>query len=155
MSMATGLAMQFLAPIFYEKIGIANQDSENTIKQLSKKLTWAVLGLTLLGVVLVFFLHPFIFKIFVAKKYASASFLLPWMLLAGGIFAAAQTIALNLMSFMKTREMTVVKISTSILGVILNFLGAYYFGLLGVVIAGVIFSTLYFIWMMIISKKRL
>jgi O-antigen/teichoic acid export membrane protein len=153
MSMATGLAMQFLAPIFYEKIGISNQESQNTISQLSRKITWVVLGLTFLGVVLVLFLHPLIFKIFVAKKYAAASYLLPWMLLSGGIFAAAQTIALNLMSLMKTSSMAIVKISTSILGVIFNFVGAYYYGLQGVVIAGIIFSTIYFIWMLIISKK--
>lgn len=152
MSMASGLAMQFLAPIFYQRMGIANKDSAHHVNKLSWRITWSVLGMTALGVVFLLLFHSLIFRIFVSQKYASVSYLLPWMLLAGGIFAAAQTIALNLMSQMKTHSMTVVKIVTSILGIIFNFIGAYFYGVPGVIAASITFSVVYFIWMVVISK---
>jgi hypothetical protein len=74
------------------------------------------------------------------------------MLLASGFFAAGQTISLNLMSQMKTQTMVVGKTVTALLGVLLNFAGAYLYGTAGVVIAGVLFSVLYFFWMVLLSK---
>jgi O-antigen/teichoic acid export membrane protein len=97
-------------------------------------------------------LHAQIFRIFVAKEYAAVSHLLPWMLLAGGVLASGQTIALNLMSQMKTQSMAVAKIITALIGVILNFAGAYWYGTAGIVIASVLFSVLYFFWMALLSK---
>ena len=75
------------------------------------------------------------------------------MLLAGGVFAAGQTIALNLMSQMKTRTMIAAKIATSSLGIIFNFAGAYFFGIKGIVAAIVLFSVLYLVWLAAISVK--
>lgn len=152
MSMASGLAVQFLAPIFYHRIGIENEESKQEVNKMSWRITWSVLGLTVLGVLFLLGFHGLIFKIFVSENYASVSYLLPWMLLAGGIFAAAQTIALNLMSQMKTQTMTIVKIGSSLVGIVLNFIGAYYYGVPGVVCASNAFSIIYFCWMCRVSK---
>ena len=67
------------------------------------------------------------------------------MLLGGGIFAAGQTIALNLMSQMKTQVMIAPKLTTALLGVALNFALAYSYGITGIVIAGILFSTSYLV----------
>jgi O-antigen/teichoic acid export membrane protein len=69
------------------------------------------------------------------------------MVLAGGIFAAGQILALKMMSELKSAAMTAAKIVTAILGVGLNIYGASRFGLQGVVAAQVAFSVAYFFWM--------
>ncbi|MBC8413292.1 oligosaccharide flippase family protein, partial [bacterium] len=141
MSMATGIAMQFLAPIFYQRAGDASDSLRNdNVSNLSRRLTWMALGVTAVAFLVVFLFHTQIFRIFVNKEYAAISYLLPWMVLAGGVFAASQTLALNLMSQMKTQTMTVAKIITALAGVLFNFVGAYWYGSTGIVMAGVFFS---------------
>jgi hypothetical protein len=75
------------------------------------------------------------------------------MFLAGGIFAAGQTISLSLMSTMETHIMMTCKIVTALVGVLINFAGAFFYGVSGVVFAGVLFSMLYCAWMMVLSTR--
>jgi O-antigen/teichoic acid export membrane protein len=155
MSMATGMAVQLLTPILYERAGDATDSRRNAnVTKLSWRLTGLALGVTGVAFLVAFLFHTQIFRVLVAKEYVSVSHLLPWMLLAGGVFAAGQTIALNLMSQMKTHTMMAAKIVTASLGVTLNFAGAYWYGIAGIVIAGVLFSVVYFIWMVVLVKKR-
>ncbi len=154
MSMATGLAMQFLAPIFYQRAGDASDSLRNDqVTNLSWRLTVSALGVTVLAFLVAFLFHKQIFRIFVASDYGSVSYLLPWVLIAGGVFAAGQTIALNLMSQMKTHAMMAAKVITALLGVTFNFAGAYWYGITGIVVAGGLFSLSYFIWMTVLLKR--
>ena len=155
MSMTTGIAMQLLAPIFYQRAGDGSDDCRNAnVNKLSWRLTGLVLGLTGVAFCVAFLFHTVVFRLFVAKEYSSVSYLLPWMLVAGGLFAAGQTIALNLMSQMKTQEMIAAKITTALFGITLNFAGAYFYGIGGIVMACVLFSVIYFIWMGILTQKE-
>lgn len=154
MAMASGMAMQLLVPIFYQRAGNASDSQRNAnVSSLSWRLTWLTLGITGCAFLLAILFHTQIFRLFVAKEYISVSYLLPWMLLAGGVFAAGQTIALNLMSQMKTHTMMTAKIITALLGVAFNCAGAYWLGTLGIVIAGVLFSVSFFAWMTWLSKQ--
>jgi O-antigen/teichoic acid export membrane protein len=150
----TQITSQFFAPIFYQKSGDASDSKRNAqVQNMSWRLTISALFITA-GVFLVAFCwHSQIFKIFTAEKYHRVSYLFPWMILAGGVFAAGQSISLNLMSLMKTYDMMAAKICTAVLGIVFNFAGAYFYGIKGIVIAGVLFSVIYFIWMNILAKK--
>lgn len=153
-SMATGMAVQLLSPILYQRAGDATDSQRNAnVNNLSWRLTWVSLGVTGATFFVALIFHAQIFWIFVAKDYASISYLLPWMVLAGGIFAAGQVMSLNLMSQMKTHAMVWAKIATAILGIIFNFVGAYFIGIEGIVFAGVLFSVLYAVWMAILSRR--
>jgi hypothetical protein len=77
------------------------------------------------------------------------------MLLSGGLFAAGQTISLNLMSQMKTHTMAAAKIVTALLGVMFNFIGAYLFGIVGIVFSSVLFSALFAAWIAMLSRRTI
>jgi O-antigen/teichoic acid export membrane protein len=154
-TLASGMVSQFLAPIFYQRSGDASDHARNTyVNSLSCRLVILTLGITGVAFLIAVFFHGPIFRVFVAKQYGSVSFLLPWVLAAGGIFAAGQTIALELQSRMKTQIMMTAKITTALLGVIFNFIGAFFLGIPGVIFAGVLFSLLYFLWMTALSERR-
>lgn len=144
----TGMAMSFLGPILYQRSGNATDSVRNTsVHRIAWRFTIVGLLVTALASMTAFFLHEWIFHLLVAAKYHAVSYLLPWMVLAGGVFAAGQMLALKLMSEMKSVTMTIAKIVTAILGVGLNIYGASQFGLQGVVGALVAFSGIYFFWM--------
>lgn len=146
--LATGMAMAYLGPILYQRSGSAADHNRNiSVHRIAWRITFVCLLVTVLAFALTFSLHEWIFHLLVAAKYHAVSSLLPWMVLAGGIFAAGQMLALKLMSEMKSTAMTVAKIVTAILGVGLNIYGASQSGLQGVVGALVVFSGVYFFWM--------
>lgn len=154
-SMATGMAMQFFAPIFYQRAGDASDSRRNAeVYKLSWRLTWLALSVTGAAFSVALLFHAQIFRILVAKEYGSVSHLLPWVMLAGGVFAAGQSLALNLMSQLKTRAMIVAKVVTALFGVVLNFVGAYWYGTPGIVVAGILFAVFYFLWMAVLSKRE-
>jgi O-antigen/teichoic acid export membrane protein len=147
-SVITGMGVQFLAPIYYQRAGDASDSLRNAdVNRLNQRLSVAALGVTGLCFLADLLLRTPIFRIFVAGPYRGVSYLLPWMALSAGLFATGQIISINLMSQMRTRSMVTAKIATALLGAAANFAGAYFFGINGVVGAGVLFSLAYFLWM--------
>jgi len=153
-SVVAGVAMQLIAPIFYARAGIGLDAARNAHVT---RLTGRLAGLTIATTGLVFlvgcFAHAAIFRLFAPPNFAAVSYLLPWMLLGGGLFAAGQVFSLNLMSQMRTRSMLFAKIVTALLGVGLNISGAYWCGIVGIVAASVVFSSVYLFWMMLLGWK--
>jgi len=147
-SLVIGMAMNFLGPILYQRSGNATDHTRNTsVHRVAWRITFIILLITALAFFLTLMLHGWIFQLLVAGQYHSVSRFLPWMVLAGGIFAAGQMLALKLMSEMKSAVMAVAKIATAVFGVGLNIFGASQFGLTGLVGAIVVFSGIYFLWM--------
>lgn len=154
-SVATGIAMQLIAPIFYERAGDGTDARRNaSVTRLSFRLAGLALCITGAAFIVALAFHAQIFRVFVAAEYTSVSHLLPWMLLGGGVFASGQIISLDLMSQMRTRSMMVAKIATALLGVGLNITGAYWYGMSGIVLAVVVFSVAYFLWMVLLARKN-
>ena len=91
----------------------------------------------------------------VATLYRGSSYLLPWVLLAGGVFAASQVLGIKLASEMKVKEQITPKIVTALIGALCNLLGAAYAGIDGVVGALVVFSVINFFWMSMLSRNTL
>lgn len=150
----TGMAMSFLGPILYQRSGDASDHARNTnVHRLGWRMTHLSLIVTLIGFAITFALHEWIFALLVASEYRGSSYLLPWVVLAGGIFSAGQMLALKLMSEMKPSVMTTAKIATALIGSLLNVTGAAIAGMQGVVIALVAFSGIYFVWMAVLARR--
>lgn len=153
-ALATGLIMSFLGPILYQRSGDATDHARNAnVHRLSWQMTRLSLMVTLLGFVITIAMHEWFFRLLVATQYRGSSYLLPWVVLAGGLFAAGQMLALKLMSEMKSTAMTKAKISTALVGTLCNVLGAALAGIQGVVGALVAFSVIYFVWMAVIAWR--
>ena len=153
-ALLTGVAMSFLAPILYQRSGDATDHSRNNrVHRISWTITCFSLFVTLFGFVITFTLHERLFDLLVAKEYRDSSYLLPWVVLAGGLFATGQMLALKLMSEMKLSGMTIVKIITALIGILLNIAGAALAGMQGVIWALVAFSVIYLSWMAMLASK--
>jgi len=146
--LVTGMAMGFLTPILYQLSGSAADHTQNTsVHRLAWRITFATLLMTGLAFVFTFSEHERIFQLLVASNYHAVSYLLPWAVLAGGLFSASQILLLKLQSEMKQNTMVTAKIVAAIIGVSLNIYGASQFGLQGVVASLVAFSVITFLWM--------
>lgn len=153
-SVASGIAVQFFTPIFYQRAGDATDGRRiDEVNRLSWQLTGFTLVLTAAACLLAILLHRQIFALLAAEEYRAVSRLLPWVVLTGGVFAAGQIIALNFMSQMKTRMIMVVKIVSSTLGAAFNVVLAYHFGISGVVIGGTLVAVLYLLWMVSLQSS--
>lgn len=154
-SLLSGMVASFLAPIFYQRAGDASEQRRIAgVNRISWHITWWSLGITMVAVVVAFLWHGALFQLLVAPKYHTVSGLLPWVVLAGGVFAASQSLSLAMMSQLKTRLMMPAKIGTAVVGVLLNLGGAYWFGMQGIVFAGVLFSLLFFSWMLVLFRSE-
>lgn len=154
-AMVTTMAMTFLAPILYQRSGDASDSLRNAkVHRLAWEMTFGSLVVTVLGGLTAFVAHEWLFRILVSAEYRHVSHLLPWMVMAGGIFAAGQILALKLLSEMKSARMATAKIVTALLGVAFNVYGASVAGLTGVVAALLAFAVVYLAWMMWLACER-
>jgi len=153
-SMLTGLATTLLGPILFARSGDAQDSARNQgVHRLSWQLTTMALALTGLGFIITWWLHSLLFNVLVAAEYREVSYLLPWMVLAGGLFSASQVLGLKMQSELKTHAMTWPKVVASLLGVSFSFGGSYLYGLPGVVGGMVCFSLVNFIWFARLAKR--
>ena len=152
--MISSIFTAFLIPIFFQKVGDATNDTRNeNVRRINLIITLCSLTLTVLCFIVAWFLHGFIFQVFVNKAFRGNSYLLPWFTLAGGMFATGQISALTLMSELRSRHLLPVKVFTALLGVGLNVFGAWYAGLIGVTIALVFFTFIYLAWTMLVAHR--
>jgi O-antigen/teichoic acid export membrane protein len=150
---ATGTAVQFIAPILFQRAGDGSNESRVAgAVQLGWRMTLLALSITGIAFVIAYQVHDVLWELLVADDYRSVSHFLPWMLLAGGIFASGQTVTLNLMSQMRTHSLLPLKVGTAVIGVALNVLAAKSYGVTGVVYASVISAAIYLLWAMAISR---
>jgi O-antigen/teichoic acid export membrane protein len=153
-AIATGMAVSFIGPILYQRSGDATSQIRNSgVHQLTRRIALSCVMLTLLAFLAALAWHQWIFGIAVAAEFRAVSYLLPWVVLAGGLFATGQMLALKLMSELKSAAMLQVKIVTAILGIAFNVYGAAVGGTKGITISALAFSAVYFLWMLSLSRS--
>ncbi|MCZ7667762.1 MAG: hypothetical protein M5U34_11380 [Chloroflexi bacterium] len=153
--MLTNLVVQLLTPILFQKAGDAsNQQRMEATYRANQWLVLISLGITAVAVLAAWLLHDFIFNLFVAPAYGIISPLLPWMVLAGGLFATGQIATISLLSEAETKMLLAPKIGTAVFGALLNFAAAYVWGLPGVVGAISFTAALYVAWIILLGHQR-
>lgn len=152
-SIATGLMVTFLGPVLFQRAGDASDPVRNRrVHQLTWRLTWTGIAATAFAFAIALALHEWLFTVLVAAPYRLTSHWLPWMILAGGLFAAGQVLSLKPLANLRPAAIIPVKIATAVLAIAMNAWGAAHYGLPGVVAAAVVFSALYLGWMMSLCR---
>lgn len=147
-------SLNLIGPILYQHSGDATDSTRNAYThQLCWRITNLSFVVTFVGFVIAFVTHKWYFSLFAAAGYREISYLLPWVVLAGGIFSAGQILTLKLQSEMNPTSMTKAKIYTALIGIALNLIGAALAGTKGVVAALVVFSTINVIWMALLARR--
>lgn len=145
--MACLFSTQLLSPLLFARAGDASDSSRvEQAVALNWRFTAGMLGFAVLTTLLALALHRPVFRLLVAPAYRSVSWLLPGMVLAGGLFATGQLASLALMSTNNVVALIPLKIGTAIAGVLLSLVGAARWGITGVVLASIAFSLLYCVW---------
>lgn len=156
MALITGLCVVFIAPILYQRSGDANDHERNeNVHRITWRITHLSLIVTLLAFVITLALHGWLFGILVASNYRGSSYLLPWVVLAGGFFSSGQILSLKLMSEMKPQALLKPKIFTALISILLNIISAALAGIEGVVYSVLAFSVIYFVWISLLGRRVL
>jgi O-antigen/teichoic acid export membrane protein len=138
------LMLRLAEPFLFSRAG---DGSDRLRLQASRRLGLSVLALALAATALTTtaaaLAHRFIFSWLVAEEYRHASWLLPLVVLAGGLIAAANAAGLAHLAGTSSRGLLAPKAGSAALGCALSFCGACWWGLEGVVIAGLLFAAIY------------
>lgn len=146
--MLSGLLSSFLTPILFSRAGDATNLTNNvSVHRINMRTSFAMLILTVIAFFIAWWLHAYVFALFVSASFRSHSYLLPWFVLAGGLFSTGQMLVLKILSEIRPRILLTVKIGTAILGLLLNVVGAWLAGINGVIAALVLFSSVYVLGM--------
>lgn len=151
-TMLSGMFMQLLTPMVFQVAGNGeNADQVRQCRRLATKLSLATLVATGGLAIIAKSVASQLFALIVPPSYWTCAYLLPYVVLTSGIFAAGQISCLGLMSGTSTKELILPKVGTAIIAVVLNIAGAYIGGLRGVILASLLFSLLHLAWVFHLS----
>lgn len=151
--MGVGLLTAFLGPIFFEKAG--SGDEKKKLEKISRYNNYFVAMLSVIflaAIALSYYFHDYFFTILVAKDFRSISYMFPVCLAAGGFYGVSQLLVLNLLSAFQTRKLMFIQITTSIIGIALNFLLAKFYAAEGVIFA-LLFTYFTYFFLLLVNKK--
>jgi O-antigen/teichoic acid export membrane protein len=143
-SMVIGVLVQLMEPVIYQRIGAINNASAiDNATRLVNITTVTALVIALVASLIALVARDLIFSIFTPTSYHSAALYLPIVVLSGGLFAAANALAMKIQAFKLSNKLLRPKIGMAIVGFLSNIVGAYSYGLKGIVFAGLFTSYVY------------
>ncbi len=154
MTLAAGVVVQFIVPFVYQFAGDGTEAPRMArAEALSGHIAAGTLLLTAVAVAVAMVFHGAIFRLFVAEQFRSVSYLFPWMVAAGGLFAAGQALSLTLLARLDTRALIAPKTVVALGAVAMNFAGVYWAGVAGVVSANLVAYLVYLGWMALLARR--
>ncbi len=154
LTLLTQLATSFLSPIYFQRIGDASNPTRvRGVHRLGARLTWLAIVLTGLATVAVALLHRQLFSFLVAAEYRTVSYLLPGMICAGGLGAAARFITTLFQARLRVKDLIVPRVASETLGLFANVAGAALLGVPGVVFANVMYAVISLVWIASVFRR--
>lgn len=143
LSLLLGVIGFFVTPALFRRAG-ANTSSEiKESNKLNNQYLGFIMAVTGIGVLVAFIVAPAIIRILADEKYVHTSWLLPWMILAGGIFNLAQGYANRFMLNLRTDLIIFPRVASGVIGLVLNIVFIQWIGMPGLVIAMIITYACY------------
>ena len=153
-TLVTGILAQTITPHLFERAGAGDDRRrlKNSFAMVYKSAAVCLIITTIMAIAAEL-MHEFIFSLLVAPAYRVISAMLPLMVIAGGIFSTGQIISLALQSRSTVNALVAPKIGSAILGILGNIIGAYFYGIEGILFSMLGYSTTYLVWVYILSKN--
>ena len=147
--------VQLVTPLVYARAGGGDDPALLAeARSLVLRLLALVAGMTIVFAALAWLLHGIIFRLLVAPEYGAVGSLLPIVVGGAGVLACGQVAALMLLSEQRTRELVLPKMISSGAAGAGAFVAAKYYGVPGVIAAGIAPAALYCLWLVIISRRK-
>ncbi len=147
---------QFFTPIIFENAGDATDPLKiKKADHLNNKVLLFVFFLTIIGFSFTYIFKDQLFKYLVATEYSSANYLLPFMVLSGGLFISVRIVSQMVNACFRTQELLAPKIVSGILGLVLSIILVKQFNLIGIIFAGIATSTFQLLWVYMIRRSVL
>ena len=145
----------FLYPILFNRAGSLKTSSQ--FKSANKINDYYLFFIVIISFFTFMFFICFsksIICLLTDEKYSSVAPLLPMIAIAGGSFHFGQYFANRFMLTMQSRLLILPKILTAIIGLGLNIVGSFYFGLTGLVYALIVTYSIYIILLILYWKTK-
>lgn len=143
-----------VSPIIFDKAGdLSDEQRFSNINRLILKFTLLLLGVVMFLFFLANTFHLQLFQLFTSTDFYAISYMLPVMILSGGIFACGELIGLPLQAKLRTDVLLYPKLGSAVLGVFVNFFAAFRWGLEGVIYGG-IFTAFIFLFSVLYVRQK-
>jgi len=123
-------------PVLYQRMGLDTaKESASHALHVNRHIALLVFCVTLIFSGLLFFIHSWVGSLFLGAEFRLYSWMFPWLLLAGGCFAAAQQLLLKLSCEMRTGRLAGLWGMVAVIAVVSYLMGAHYWQLKGILTA--------------------
>jgi O-antigen/teichoic acid export membrane protein len=146
--------VQFVRPAIFASSGLgSNPEGLVRGKRLVDVLVFGTVVFTVAVALIATQLGDAMVTILASPDYREISGPLPLMLLASGLFAASRAAAVGLGALEETKRLVLPKVFCSIVSVVLTALGAWRYGVTGVVMANLCYAVLLLIWTYCLMRR--
>jgi O-antigen/teichoic acid export membrane protein len=156
MLLAGNFLILLLEPVLYQMIGINKKHTSPLhVMRINYYAAVSIAIFSIIGGSVFFFGHPLLGRIFLGADFRAYSWLFPWLILAGGSFAASQQLLLKLSCDMRTGLLAKVWGGTALVALTAYTVGAMFWQMKGVLAAvvGVNLCLLLFSLGIVIKKN--
>jgi O-antigen/teichoic acid export membrane protein len=149
MTLAFNVLIHFFIPILFSRAGDGSDVSQiNDARNLNVRLIGFFLVLSFAAFSVTAAFHRPLFSLFVAPQFRSVSGLFPVLVLSGGLFSCGQLASIQILSGTTSNQLILPNIGSAVTGTLLTIVAAAYWGLVGVVIASLVSSIIYLVWVL-------